>query len=95
MLKIEEYIEILIKEIKDLRKVEGLVPWIIYQGMELQLCAISHKKDVIIFEGYTREQDWTKLLASYSSGMALAIQRKVPAVDKEFDLQDNLKKYLL
>jgi hypothetical protein len=46
-------------------------------------------------EGYTREQNWTKLLASYSSGMALSIQRKAPAVDKDLELQDNLKKYLL
>jgi len=63
--------------------------------MELQLCAISHKKDVIIFEGYTREQVWTKLLASYSSGMALAVQRKPPVVDKDFELSENVKKYLL
>lgn len=95
MLEIEDYIEILINEIESIRKIEGLVPWIVYQGIELQLCAISHKKDVIIFEGYTKEQVWTKLLASYSSGMALAIQRKAPAVDKDLELQDNLKKYLL
>ena len=94
-MSVTEYIAILINEIKSIRKIDGFVPWIVYQGMELQLCGIRHCNDVIIFEGYSKDKNWTKLLASYSSGMALMIQRKIPAVEKDFDLSKDMEKYFL
>ena len=95
MIPIKEYIKIIVDEIEEIRKVEGMVPWIRCQGMELQICGIKHKEDVIIFEGYADEQVWTKLLVSYFSGMAFAIQRKAPVVEKDFDLSKSVEKYFL
>ena len=95
MIAIKDFIRIIVDEIEEIRKVEGMVPWIRCQGMELQICGIKHKDDVIIFEGYSTDQAWTKLLVSYSSGMALAIQRKAPVVEKDFDLSKSVEKYFL